>query len=283
MKRTPFDHRAKDRKSIAISIGIHVVAIALIASITFRYPLSAFFSPDRDHGPTERIHYVTVMPAPRASGGGARDKKPPKKATPSPRLLPPATIPTALPPIPPATSTTGADSGTGTGMGGATGVASGLEPAMPDPRIELHPNNLHLPLSQAQRNDSAVKAIFMAYREAEMAAEANRGRSPRDWTMDHNGKKYGLDSQYIYLGKFKLPSAILAALPLNFNGVDGARIIQERNASWIQNDIYMHAQGLSEDDFKAAVKRIRARKDRERKEAQDAQQKAKNAAAGVVP
>ena len=48
--------------------------------------------------------------------------------------------------------------------------------------------------------------------------------------MTHDGQKYGLDSQYIYLGKFKIPSAILAALPLNRGGVEGSRIIEARNA-----------------------------------------------------
>jgi hypothetical protein len=121
----------------------------------------------------------------------------------------------------------------------------------------------------AQKNDSAVKAIYVAFRQAEIEAEEQRGRSPRDWTMTHDGQKYGLDSQYIYLGKFKIPSAILAALPLNRGGVEGSRIIEARNAAWIQNDIYSHSQGMSEDDFRAAVKRIRERMDRERKDAGD--------------
>ena len=112
----------------------------------------------------------------------------------------------------------------------------------------------------------------MAYREAEIAAEANRGRSPRDWTIERNGQKYGLDSQYIYLGKFKLPSAILAALPFNYGGVDGTRIIQARNATGFRTTSTSHSQGMSEDDFRAAVKRIRERKDRERKEAEDKEQ-----------
>ena len=101
-------------------------------------------------------------------------------------------------------------------------------------------------------------------------AAANKGRSPRDWTFEKGGQKYGLDSSYIYLGKFKLPSAILAALPFNTGGVDGRRIIDARNADWIRNDIYSHAQGMSEDDFRAAIKRIRERKDREKREAEEA-------------
>ena len=146
-------------------------------------------------------------------------------------------------------------SGTAGGTGGApAGVATGVEPALPDPRIELRPNSLRLPLTKAQRNDSAVKAIYLAYREAEIAAEEHKGRDPRDWTFEKGGQKYGIDSQYIYLGKFKIPSAILAALPFNYGGVDGSRVIQARNAAWIQNDIYMHSQGMSEDDFRAAVR-----------------------------
>jgi len=159
-----------------------------------------------------------------------------------------------------------------------------VEPTLPDPRIELHPNTLRLPLTTAESNDSAVKAIYYTYREAEIAAAENRGRSPRDWTFEKNGEKFGLDSQYVYLGKFKLPSAILAALPFNFGGVDGARIIQARNSDWIRNDIYEHAQGLSEDDFREAVRRIRERKDREHREAEEAKAKEKGKPAQpIVP
>jgi hypothetical protein len=46
--------------------------------------------------------------------------------------------------------------------------------------------------------------------------------------------------------------------------VDGTRVIQARNSAWIQNDVYMHSQGMSEDDFRAAVRRIRERKEREK-------------------
>ena len=275
--------RGQDQKgSIVVSVVVHVVAIALIASITFSYQFSLA---SKDHGPVaERIQYVIAKPVPRGDvGNGAQEKKrtPPKKAIAPARLLPPSTIPTAIPPIPPPNVSVGAISGTGTGTGGApNGLATGIEPAMPDPRIELRPNGLRIPLSLGERNDSAVKAIYLAYREAELEAESNKGRSPKDWTFDRGGQKYGLDSQYIYLGKFKLPSAILAALPLNFGGVNGNRIIEARNASWIQNDIYTHSQGMSEDDFKAAIKRIRDRVDRERKEAE--KEKAAKAAP-IVP
>lgn len=279
MRRSILDTGPKRNGSVAVSLVANAIFIALLASITFTYPPSAFFAGDRTKTPTERVTYVQVQPRGSATtvGNGAAPKAKPKKvATPVPvPIQAPSVIPTTLPPIPAPTASVGATSGTATGTGGApTGVATGIEPALPDPRIELKPNSLRLPLSMAQKNDSAVKAIYMAYREAEIAAEENRGRSPRDWTIERNGQKYGVDSQYIYLGKFKVPSAILAALPFNYGGVDGARIIQARNANWIRDDIMSHSRGMSEDDFRAAIKRIRERKDRERKEAEKEKPKA---------
>ncbi|HEV8497454.1 MAG TPA: hypothetical protein VGQ56_11360 [Gemmatimonadaceae bacterium] len=266
--------RPASKESIALSIAVHAVVIALIASITFRYPIGALFTRDR-MAPTERIQYVEVRPAARGvpgavGDGSAERRKPTKKAPPPAPILAPAVTPTTLPPVTPPSAAPGTATGTGTGSGGApAGIATGVEPALPDPRIELRPSGLRMPLSMAQKNDSAVKAIYMAYREAEVLAEEHKGRDPRDWTFERNGQKYGLDTSWIYLGKFKIPSAILAALPFNYGGVDGSRIIQARNAAWIQNDIYTHSQGMSEDDFRDAVRRIRERKEREKKEQEE--------------
>jgi hypothetical protein len=270
MRQSILAPRPQKKGSFAISLIANALLIALIGSITFHYPPSAFFNFDKDQTPTERVVYVKVQPqaAPKLGDGAPAAAKAKKKKveTPAP-LLAPTITPSAIPPVPAPVASPGVTTGTGTGTGGSpVGVATGIEPALPDSRIELKPNTLRLPLSMAQKNDSAVKAIYMAYREAEIVAEENRGRSPRDWTIERNGQKYGVDSQFIYLGKFKVPSAILAALPFNYAGVDGNRIIQARNADWIRQDIISHSQGMSEDDFRAAVKRIRERKDRERKE-----------------
>jgi hypothetical protein len=287
MKARLVEPRQNSKGSIAVSLVFHVIAIAMIASITFRYPLAAFFGMTKDKTPLERIQYISVQPRASANvGNGASETKPKrakkKETVPAP-LLPPSSIPSALPPVPSPDVSSGAVSGTTGGSGGApVGAATGVELTVPDSRIELRPNVPRAPMTTAARNDSAVKAIFMAYREAEIAAESNKGRSPRDWTFERGGQKYGVDSQWVYLGKFKLPSAILAALPFNYGGVDGNRIIQARNAAWIQNDIYTHSQGLSEDDFRAAVRRIRERKDKEKKEAED-KAKASQKATPIVP
>ena len=283
MNNKLFAPRKRPKGMIALSIGIHVLVIVAIASITFRYPLGAFLGLQRERrAMPERIQYVKVQPSAAAIGNGAQERAAkPVKLTPAP-LLAPVTIPTAIPTLPPPSVSVGAISGTGTGSGGApAGIATGIEPATPDPRLDLQVGRYSFPKSPSQRADSAVKAIFEAYREAVIEAQTVQGRSPRDWTIERNGGKYGLDSQYIYLGKFKIPSAILAALPLNTVGVDGQRMLNNRNADWIRNDILMHAQGLSEDDFRAAVRRIRERKDREKAE-QD-KQKAAQKVAPIVP
>ncbi|HEX3867935.1 MAG TPA: hypothetical protein VHV78_14330 [Gemmatimonadaceae bacterium] len=270
MRQLLIERPKADKGSFAVSLVLNAIWIAIIGSITFTYEFHDLFPP-RYRPQTEHVQYV--VPQPRSTqpvGNGSREKEKPKKTVRPAELLPPTTIPTAIPPVPPPSVSAGAISGTATGSGGApAGVATGIEPSLPDPRIELHPNTLHVPISIAQRNDSAVQAIYQAYREAEIASEAARGRNPRDWTVQHGDQKYGIDSQYVYLGKFKIPSAILAALPLNFGGVDGHRLIENRNADWIRDDIYTHSQGLSEDDFRAAVRRIRERKEREKKEAED--------------
>jgi hypothetical protein len=282
MRATLYEKRRREPATIAFSVAAHVVFIALIASITFRYPLAAFFAKDKAV-PTERIQFVRVQPLAReAIGNGSDEKTKPKKAIKPAPLVAPVTIPTQLPPVVPSVSA-GAISGTGTGSGGApVGLATGVEPTLPDSRIELKPNTLRLPLSQGAKNDSAVKAIISEFRAAEILAEENRPRSPKDWTMEHNGQKYGLDSQYIYLGKFKVPSAILAALPFKTGGVDGAALTRQRNADWIRDDIYSHAQGMSQEDFRSAVKRIRERKDKEKKE-QDDEKKASQKVTPIVP
>jgi len=273
MKAMMFERSKRQRAPVAWSIAIHIVVIAMIASITFRYPISALFSFRRDAEALPRIQYVQTRPAPSqpVGNGSSTKKEPPKRAAKPAPLLAPSLTPSALPPIAPPTVSVGSVSGTAGGTGGApAGVATGVEPALPDPRIELRPNSLRLPLTQGERNDSAVKAIYYAYRDAEVAAEEHKGKDPRDWTFERGGQKYGIDSQYVYLGKFKIPSMILAALPFNRGiGVDGTRVIEARNAQWIQNDIYMHSQGMSEDDFRAAVRRIRERKEREKRDADD--------------
>jgi len=82
--------------------------------------------------------------------------------------------------------------------------------------------------------------------------------------------KYGIDPQYIHLGKFSIPTAILGLLPLN---VQANPVLAESNkiSYQLNSDIRSQAQrGMNEADFRKAVKSIRERKERERNAAANA-------------
>jgi hypothetical protein len=86
-----------------------------------------------------------------------------------------------------------------------------------------------------------------------------------DWTVEKNGKKYGIDKQYIRLGKFSIPTALLALLPFNAQ-MNPTVSDRNRQQMAMRMDIMEHAQmSLNEEEFRRAVKAIRERKEREHK------------------
>ena len=266
--------KQKQRGSLLISIAIHVVVIALLGSITFKYELGDLLGIKRERtAPPERLHFMVLPSRPAGPiGNGSNPRSAPPKASPAP-LQAPTQVPTTIPEPSSSTPTQGAVSGKEGGTGGApTGVATGVEPATPDPRLPLTPGTIIVPRkTMAEKVDSTIKAVFQSHMDSLAVAAKNAGRDPGDWTVERNGQKWGLDEKYIHLGKWKLPSAILALLPLQTGGVSSQRVSDQRTASFIRQDIIDHAQqSLNEDEFRAAVKRIRDRKERERKEREKA-------------
>lgn len=270
MKRERGGLKQKSRGSLAISIAIHVVVIALLGSITFKYELGDLLGIKRERAAApERLRYIVLPSRPAAPiGNGSNPNSAPPKAAPAP-LQAPSQIPTTIPEPSSSKPTEGAISGKEGGTGGApTGVATGVEPATPDPRLPLTPGPFVVPKkTMAERVDSSIQAAFGAHMDSLAIAAKNAGRDPGDWTVERNGQKWGLDEKYIHLGKWKLPSAILALLPLQSGGVSAQRVADQRSAMFMRQDIMEHAQqALNEDEFRQAVKRIRDRKERERKE-----------------
>jgi hypothetical protein len=257
------------RGSLLLSIAIHVVIIAALATITFRYPLGQLIGlpKDRDRTP-EHIQYI-VIPRGERTGNGSQStaSPPPKGVTPAP-LVAPTRIPNVLPPIPNSSSTSGAISGKAGGAGGArAGIATGVEPAEPDPRIPLaaapyQPEKR----TPAELADSVVKEAFGVYFDSARYAAEHPGRQPGDWThTTADGQKWGWDPGGIRLGKFTIPNAVLAALPLKVGS--GQSPVDVRTRQWMYNDIQQHAQqAITEDEFRAAVRRIRERKEKERRD-----------------
>jgi hypothetical protein len=260
----------------------HVFIMAALAAITFHVPLAAFFGPDKPApAQRERVQFTKLQP--QAGDGLAAapgSRTPPAKGFPAP-LAAPSMIPDGLPPIPQPGAITGSPTGRGVGtVGGGGGITAGVRPMAPDPRLSLGVGHYLLPKTQAERTDSVVRAMFAEYTDSIVAAQANAGRAPGDWTWGSGDHKWGWDPKGIHVGKYTIPNALLALLPIRTGGVDGQRYRDAKTMDYIRNDILIHS-GVSEDDFRDEVRRIRERVDQERRDDQQAKAAAASGAAGA--
>ena len=266
-RRRPLDGRSP--RWWAVSVVVHVALIAALAQIVFKYPLGQIVGISRRQIVPERIQYIQVAQPSGESSGGGRTETPPASSAPAPLQAPtevPATIPEPAPPDSSRSQAAGA-TGAGDGRDGA-GPAAGVAPQLPDSRLALAPRALgRVQRSTVQQVDSIVELVVGIVRDSIAIAEAER--KPGDWTKtDKNGRVWGWDPQgNIRLGKFTIPGALLALLPLNMSGPVSP--IEQRSLAYIRRDIMENAQrSINEDEFRAAVKRIRERKERERREGQ---------------
>ncbi|MEO6526443.1 MAG: hypothetical protein ABIP93_07455 [Gemmatimonadaceae bacterium] len=255
--------------SFLFSLALHTALAVLLANVVLHYEI-IFAPPVLPPAPVqESISYVALSPPAGAVGGTTAT--PPARATePSRTIVAPPRIPATVArpaPAPPAAGTPGGAAG-GTGAGGGRGVTTGIVPSDADPRLAVDAKFFY-PASKThgQRVDSAVKASIGAYNDSVARAYASAGKQPGDWTFkDDNGRKWGVDGNKIYLGKFAIPSAVLAALPIRIQGNPGEGL-SDRLAPSRRADVALHAQSqLHDQEFKTAVKRIRERKERERRE-----------------
>jgi hypothetical protein len=251
--------------SLVLSIAVHAVLAVVLLNMAFHYDIISLGSPRAPEPTVERLTYVRT--APLAGGGavgGAGAGQPAKAERPTTGLVAPPSVPTAVTAPQPAAGTPGGVEG-GRGSGGGIGPTTGIVPGVADPRLSVDPRQWYpIPKSQAQRTDSAIQAIIFAYNDS--VARASGGRAPGDWTFEKGGGKWGVDGSKIYLGKFAIPSAVLAALPLRIQGNPGERL-NDRLVGTHAGEVAEHAASQYHDiEFKDAVKRIRERKDRERRE-----------------
>lgn len=131
--------------------------------------------------------------------------------------------------------------------------------------LPLPPRDLAKRLSKthAELVDSAVTAIVQAYLDSIATEPSATAQALPSWTKEIAGKKFGIDSKNIYIAGLKIPAAVLALLPIPAGNVD-------------QNQAYNHLMGLRADlqyaaqraenldEFKAMIRDMRLRKERER-------------------
>lgn len=264
-------------RPLAASIALHVLIIsALVRFLVSPAAFTMIFG--RAHFPevpAERIGFLRLPKSngPAVAGKSGGDNRPVSKTRPT-RIVAPVTVPTSLPTAPSvAAPAPREESGSGP-LVGSGGPAQGIRPTYTGPRVWAAPRDIvAAPKSAKERFDSAIASIVAPFNDSLKAA--GEGRKPGDWTVERDGKKYGIDPQYIRLGKISIPTAILALLPIN---TTGNPIINDRNRlqNQLHAEIFWNAQrGMNEADFKKAVKSIRERKERERqaqKKAQEAEQ-----------
>jgi len=250
--------------SLAVSLAMHVALIAALFSIVWRYPLGQLMGIPDPPAKTEKLTFVQL--APQATAHSGRTTIPEPGARPA-ALAPPVVAPDELPPPIPDSGVARAagGSGAGTDVAGA-GVATGVVPMPPDPRIELAPTRLQrAPATVIATVDSIIEFTVGIVNDS-MSEYAARNKLP-EWVKKTKNGEWGLTPGYIALGKLKIPTALLALLPLNVG--PSVSPIEARRAAYIRRDVQENAKrSISEDEFRAAVKRIRERKERERKEKQ---------------
>jgi hypothetical protein len=262
----PFHRRERSRGAYLASIAVHiVVGAALLWVLSIPLPLDDFFSRQRDVSlPIERISFIQVPNTgentPGRSGGDNR----PVRATPPAPIIAPSEIPSSIAPAP---TEVPPQSGSGPVVGRG-GPLEGITPSYTDPRL-WHPDaNVVTAPRTLERDLDSLLATAAKNKADSLAILAEQARRGTDWTFQKGGKKYGLDGKNIYVANLKIPAALLALLPIN-QQANPQSLERARSLAAMNADIAFHAQrAMNEEEFQSAVKRIRERKEKERREKQ---------------
>lgn len=168
---------------------------------------------------------------------------------------------------PPAPIDTAAGEPAPEGTGRAT--VPRLRPALGEGKLWVRPLPLapgelaqRLTRSHYELIDSAVSEIVQTYIDSVIRAPVPFDNRPPSWTTTIGGKTFGIDSRNIYLGGLKIPTAILALLPIP--QVSNVDLRYMHRMADIQADLQYAAQrAQTMEDFKKAIKEVREQRARE--------------------
>lgn len=252
--------------AVLVSLAVHVVVgTVIVQSLLVPTRFTSLFTRERRAPvPVERIGFLSI---PRGTGPAVAGRRggdgSPVTATPAPALVAPSVTPDRIPTAP-AASAAAPVTGTGPLVGGG-GPTRGVRPSYTGPEVWATPGRiLTAPRTTAQVIDDAIRADIGAITDSVLALGPRR--DPTDWTVERNGRKWGIDQRAIRLGPVSIPTALLALLPINAQA-NPITTQRERQINYMQRDIAFHAQrALNENEFKTAVRNLRLRKERERQE-----------------
>ena len=196
----------------------------------------------------------TRPPAAVASAAAAPSSAP--RATPAPPLA--ATVTSVLPPVQVDTP--------------PRGSASGLHPQYGDGRLWVQPllvspREIARTLTgktDKELTDSAVTAMVQTYLDAMAKEQAQTPNALPSWTTKIGGKTVGLDSKWIYLGPLKIPTMLLALLPIMRTG-NPTEAAYNAKLQAMRSDLMEAARRAGNyEEFKKAVKDLHDQTERAR-------------------
>jgi hypothetical protein len=274
--RVPDRERGRRSGPALVSLALHVAVVVLILR-TISVPVMDFLTRTGDGPVEERVVYVEPkaerpVEAPPPPPPQRRTDLPPTRSDLPPRegaALP--VLPTVTPPTGGGQVTSGVPLPLVTGDGrqvfgsGLPGLSTGRV----DPRLVTPPDVVDGPArNRTLSPDVYVDAWVAAFWDSIARVQAERPRAQGDWTVERDGKKFGMDPGFIYFGKFKLPTALLALLPINVQANPGA-VERNRALASMKYEIDFQAQrAANEAEFRKAVDELRARRERERAQKQ---------------
>lgn len=258
--------KGRFRSPLLVSLLAHVlVGAGLVQLFSMPNPLRSWLEREREEFQVERIGFISLpaasVPTPGRRGGDGRPatEKPPVRppaanAVPSPAAVTPSETPVAPQPVVPEE-----EGGSGPIIGGG-GPLRGIQPSFHDPRLWTIPDQVvTAPKSPTERLDSVFAERVAEVRDS--ITQSGPRRANPDWTIERDGKKYGLDQNGLHLGGIMIPMVPFRP-PLG-------RMEETRRAYAVQREILQQShRRMNEDEFRRAAQRIRERKDRERAERQ---------------
>lgn len=275
--RLPRQRGEGDRKPVVIAVALHVVLFLALSSVVAVPVLRLARAELRRSIVEERVTFIETSAARTepVRDTARSQQRPPPPVTPPPSAGPPPSA-TALPVVPPTGAVPPSEippPGARTGGGGgdstarralAGGGLPGLVPGPKDPRLlgigrtdrMLADSTLTI---NAPRPDSLVNRWVQAYWDSLARVQAGAGRRPGDWTVNRGDDRYGVDPNFIYFGKFKIPTALLALLPIRTTANPS---VLERNRALesMRWEIeYQANRATSQASFQEAVKELRER------------------------
>ena len=260
------------------SVLVHAALVALLLAISG----TITHDPSRSYIVVERsapgpVVYID-MPYVSGGGGGAG----PATGVGTPRAVEPAPAPGAAEPGDGMPLRIEPDSAPGPGLvvpTGELGVGPGrrrLGAELGDGRVWVRPLDAIAAAiagagdgddsvdarTHVARIDSAITARITAFLDT-LGPDSMATPMPKPWVTEIAGQKWGIDGSWIYLGNLKLPSALLALLPLPQGNYEQAQKAAEMQR--IRLDILQAARRAeSAEQFKKYVKETRERRDAER-------------------